>query len=407
MIVDDEMLVRKGIKTSIDWTAHGIEISAEARHGEDALSKLEQCPVDLIVTDIRMPVMSGIDLAREVKKAKPDIEMVLLSGYEDFHYAAEAMSLGVRQYLLKPVIAETLVSTIVKYRDEYNDKQLARQRERIRAQLFNENVPAMKSRLMSDLIGERPDVAAAAAKAGTLRISLDGPFYCLFVLALDGGCGSDGELARKEAEYASYACLNIAEETLAAHYPGFVAMGERGRWIGLANVPRDGCIERVCEEIRLHVLRFLKLRVSVGVGSAVAKLQELGRSYREAARAADRNAVPQTGQMSKLVKDVVRFVAERYGEPIGLSEAAAHVSVTPAHLSKVFKDEMGVSFTKWLNKRRVEEAKRLLMTTWLKTYEIASQVGFQDYKYFSLMFKKYAGCSPREFRNGDGEGANR
>ncbi|MBB3114687.1 YesN/AraC family two-component response regulator [Paenibacillus phyllosphaerae] len=105
-----------------------------------------------------------------------------------------------------------------------------------------------------------------------------------------------------------------------------------------------------------------------------------------------------TGQPPKIVKEAILYMTKHYGEPIGLNEVAAHVRVTPAHLSKVFKEEMGVTFIKWLNHLRMEEAKKLLRHTWMKTYEVAEQVGYPDYKYFSLMFKRHTGSSPRDYR---------
>lgn len=442
MIVDDERLVRQGIKTSIDWAGQGIEIAAEARHGEDALRQLEHCPVDLIVSDIRMPVMSGLDLAREVRRAKPDVEVVLLSGYEDFQFAAEAMRLGVRDYLLKPVTAEKLVATIAGFRDELREKRQAAQAERIRAQLFDEHLHLMKARFLSGLLRGKYGESEAAAQAGALGIRLEGPCYCLFVIEREDEAEEEGGRPPEEAfDAAPDGCLNAVEETLSAFCPGFAAQAGSGRWIGLANVPQGegaGLVASACEQIGLRLKRDLKLRVSIRTGDPVAGLSELGRSYREIVRAAQPNAALEGGaaepaqrsaqpphppqphssgklipltqpvrkpdssdqkRPGKLVKDVIRFVSGRLDQPIGLSEAAAHVCVTPAYLCKVFKDEMGQPFTKWLNGCRIEEAKRLLEETWLKTYEIAGRVGYHDYKYFSLMFKKYAGCSPREYRN--------
>lgn len=264
MIVDDERLVRQGIRTSIDWAEQGIEIAAEAKNGEDALRQLAACPFDLIVSDIRMPVLSGLDLAREIKRSRLPVEIVLLSGYEDFGYATEAMRLGVRDYLLKPVTAEKLVETIAGFRDELLEKQNVR--------------------------GTRKGAASEPAKT----------------------------------------------------------------------MPELQPMQQPVQQPRQTI---------------------------------------RTKQPGKLVKDVIRFAVEHIDQPIGLSDAAAHVEVTPSYLCKVFKDEIGMPFTKWLNCRRVEEAKTLLEQTWLKTYEIAGRVGYHDYKYFSLMFKKYAGCSPREYRN--------
>nr|WP_198158044.1 response regulator [Paenibacillus sp. P22] len=165
MLVDDEKMVRKGIRMSIDWQRYGVVIASEARDGAEALEKLREEPVDLILSDIRMPVMSGIELARTVKQQYPDVEMVLLSGYEDFACAKEAMALGIRHYLLKPVLADNLVETVSGLRDEEKERRLRRQGEQLRGQLLRASAPLLKSRLGRGDAG-RQDRPAGASRAG-------------------------------------------------------------------------------------------------------------------------------------------------------------------------------------------------------------------------------------------------
>ena len=409
MVVDDEIIVRRGIMTSIDWAKHGIAITAEARNGKEALIKLQSHPVHLILADIRMPVMTGIELARAVKCEYPDIEMILLSGYEDFQYAKEAMTLGIRHYLLKPVEAEKLVELLVEYRDREKHKRLARRREMIRNMLFNEQLPHMKAKLMRKLLDRRADAGEIREKAATLRIPLDGPAYRVLIVKAERNRLFAEHMSGKEREAMAFAFLNIVEETLLARFPGFVSCGEPDTVIGLINLRAETPIGDVCETIRTNLLTYLKLPVVVRSGRPVSSLSRIADSYEDALCAfscrASRetvnpgSAAEEAKAQSRLVKEAVRFAMSHYGEPIGLSETAGHVCVTPAHLSKVFKEEMGENFMRWLNRIRVEEAKRLLDSTWLRTYEIAEKVGFRDYKYFSLIFRSYAGCSPREYRN--------
>lgn len=412
MVVDDEIIVRRGIMTSIDWSEHGIAITAEARNGKEALIKLQSHPVHLILADIRMPVMTGIELARAVKAEYPDIEMVLLSGYEDFQYAKEAMSLGIRHYLLKPVEAEKLVELLVEYRDRDQRRRLARQREMIRNMLFNEQLPHMKSKLMHKLLERRADAAEIREQAATLRIPLDGPAYRVLIVKADGNRLFAENMTRKEREAMAFAFLNIVEETLLTRFSGFVSYGEPDTVIGLINLQPETPIEEVCEAIRANLSTYLRLLVAVHPGRPVSKLHQIADSYEDALCAGSCRACRSTSgpalaeeakARSRLVKEAVRYAMNHLGEPIGLSETAGHVCVTPAHLSKVFKEEMGENFMRWLNRIRVEEAKRLLDSTWLRTYEIAEKVGFRDYKYFSSIFRNYTGCSPREYRNREHE----
>lgn len=408
MVVDDEIIVRRGIMTSIDWSRHDIMIAAEARNGKEALLKLQRHPVDLILTDIRMPVMSGIELARTVRSKYPDIEMVLLSGYEDFQYAKEAMTIGIRHYLLKPFTAEKLVELLTAYRDRKRLNRLAKQEELIRNMLFNEQLPYMKSKLMNGLIDRQSDTRDILEKAATLQIELKGPAYQVIIVKADSGWLNADRLSRKEREALAFAFLNITEETLTARFPGFASYGKLGSLIGLINILPGTSLKAVCEDIRSNLMFYLGLPVSIYIGRPVCSLAEIADSYEDAYRSSQCTCC-HTGKslasalevkaQSKLVKEAIRYVLNHYSEPIGLRETADHVRVTPAHLSKVFKEEMGENFMKWLNRVRVEEAKRLLTDTWLRIYDIADKVGLRDYKYFSHLFKTYTGCSPREYRN--------
>ncbi|WP_274652006.1 response regulator [Paenibacillus humicola] len=414
MIVDDEMIVRRGIRSSIDWEEHGIAIAAEARNGKEALEKLGRQPVDLILTDIRMPVMSGIELAKTVRSEYPDIEMVLLSGYEDFQYAKEAMSIGIRHYLLKPIIAEKLIAALSEIRDTELSRRLAKQGELVKTRLLNESLPLIKSKLMTGLIDNKPDTGDILDKAKTLGIDLSGPAYQIVAAEADGEWPGR-ELSRKQREAFDFAFLNIAEETLVSRFPGFASIAGPGRLTGLVNLRPDESALSVCRDIQSNLLRYLRLSVSIGIGRPVRQLADIAASWDEAVKAVrnkafhgkgailvcgeEEAAAAAAGHARKLVGDVLRYAAAHYDKPLGLAEAAGHVSVTPAYLSKVFKDEMGVTFIKWLNGIRVEEAKRLLAHTRMKTYEIAKKVGCPDYKYFSFLFKRHTGCSPMDFRN--------
>lgn len=426
MVVDDDMIVRKGIMTSIAWSEHDIAFTTEAKNGQEAWSKLQEQQIDLILTDIKMPVMNGIELARRVRNELPDIEMVLLSGYEDFQYAKEAMAIGVRHYLLKPILAEKLVATLTEIREQQRSKRLVERKEQYRNILINEHMPLMRTKLMSELIGGKPISNELLEKATTLRIPLTGPYYQVAVIELDAAEDTLSSTAAEAEERKFFACLNIAEETLNGYFSGFLSLHKTRRMVLLANLSDTNSIREVCKTIQANLKRFLKLSVSIGIGEPVGNLERIGYSYESASRSLSGKSligkgelidwieakrevstgcdarhieVARSGQSPKIVKEAILYMTKHYGEPIGLNEVAEHVRVSPAHLSKVFKEEVGVTFIKWLNHLRMEEAKKLLRHTWLKTYEVADQVGYPDYKYFSLMFKRQTGLSPRDYRN--------
>lgn len=111
-LVEDEFVVRQGIKNKIDWEANGYEFCGEASDGELAFPMIQKLKPDIVITDIRMPFMDGLELSRLIKKELPFIEIIILSGHEEFEYAKEAIKIGVAEYLLKPINGEELLKEV-------------------------------------------------------------------------------------------------------------------------------------------------------------------------------------------------------------------------------------------------------------------------------------------------------
>ena len=126
-LVEDEVIIRNGIKKCIDWEKEGFEFVGEASDGELAYPQILKTKPDVLITDIKMPFMDGIELSKLVKEKLPDIRIVIVSGYDEFEYAREAILLGATDYLLKPVSAEKLVETITKIREKEQAKQKEKQ----------------------------------------------------------------------------------------------------------------------------------------------------------------------------------------------------------------------------------------------------------------------------------------
>lgn len=113
MLVDDEVYMLNGLKNVIKWEEHGLEIAATATNGSEALDILDRCKIHIVLTDIRMPEMDGLELIRNLKKKNLKTKCIILSGYDDFNYVKEALKLGIENYLLKPVNEEELSQTLL------------------------------------------------------------------------------------------------------------------------------------------------------------------------------------------------------------------------------------------------------------------------------------------------------
>ena len=111
-LVEDEFVVREGIKNNIDWQSHGYDFCGEAGDGELAFPLIQKLKPDIVITDIRMPFMDGLVLSRLIKKEMPWIEIIILTGYEEFEYAKEGIKLGIARYLTKPISGDELLKEV-------------------------------------------------------------------------------------------------------------------------------------------------------------------------------------------------------------------------------------------------------------------------------------------------------
>ena len=118
-LVEDEIIIREAIHKMIPWESYGFEFAGEAKDGEMALPAIRSIRPDVLITDIKMPFMDGLALSKLVLKELPDTKIIIVSGYDDFEYARQAISLGVEQYLLKPVTKSAFIEVLEKIRENY------------------------------------------------------------------------------------------------------------------------------------------------------------------------------------------------------------------------------------------------------------------------------------------------
>lgn len=119
LIVDDEAIVREGLKKCLDWEEHGLEIAAVAENGARALEYVREQLIDIVITDIKMPMMDGLELLRKSKEIRPDTIFLILSGYDDFEYARQALRYGADDYILKPIKEEELLDSLNRICEKY------------------------------------------------------------------------------------------------------------------------------------------------------------------------------------------------------------------------------------------------------------------------------------------------
>ena len=194
-LVDDEIVIRENIRSSFPWEASGFTLVGEAPDGEIALQTMQDVKPDILITDIRMPFMDGMQLCEAVSHTMPWVQIVILSGYDDFAYAQQAISLGVKEYLLKPVSAQELLEVLKRIASRIcEDRRQQADLLRIQKQ-FASTAAFVRERLLSDALSGAADAQALLSRAGELNLALSARRY-LVILACLRGSGEERTLAQ-------------------------------------------------------------------------------------------------------------------------------------------------------------------------------------------------------------------
>ena len=284
LVVDDEKTIRRGIQSVIDWTAHGISIVGDAKNGREGLEQVRRFQPDIVLADIRMPVMDGLEFIRRLKRRPPCPKIVLLSGHDEFEYAKEALRLGVEDYILKPFGAEKLLTLMLSLKAHIADERAREAAQRRREQLIREHVPVLRAELVRTLVAHGGD-ASTADRAALVGTSLTGPGYRVIVTGIDGlFSGPEGE----SAEYLEGMQQRLMDA--ASTVFGDAALFAFNRFHQLVGVLSGSDIgnDRIVECAAAVKRRFSaesSLSVTTGVGSVVRDLSSIPTSFGEATTA--------------------------------------------------------------------------------------------------------------------------
>lgn len=278
LLVDDEIFARQGLKSLIDWSACGFEITGEADNGEDALKLIRKSKPSLVVTDIRMPVLDGLELIRRtVEQEQHQPSFIIISGYDDFKYAQQAVRFGVHDFILKPIDELVLQETLNRLNQKLTQEKTERlQRERLK-----------KSELFTALLkGELNDADELAECRRVLGIPTRGKLFYTLVEVNDlhpwRQGASDWSQPRYESALRGVLARihhNLAEVYLHEHRnrTGFIAAAD--------HIPYGGDIDIFISSIQKQLSRELQYPVYVYAGAVVDSVKEAGEAYRTAKEA--------------------------------------------------------------------------------------------------------------------------
>ncbi|CAM3723197.1 response regulator [Marinicrinis lubricantis] len=339
LIVDDEYMIHLSLKKLIQDSALPFDVVAEAEDGSEALNAFEQHLPEIVITDIWMPEMDGLAFIESAKHLKPNTLFIILSGYNEFEYAQKAIRFGVSDFLLKPIVPEQLHHTL-----HAMYEKLVQSEQRF----FEQSRWFIEMNELRDKLAEQLWTADEERAFQTIN-----QMIALYRLH------PSPELTMSQfASNVLHSAIRSLEMRDIVFSPAIQVMSRY-----------DPC-RTVEETMRGHT------------SEIVAELKN------------QRNL----GSRLNILK-AVQYMEEHFcSEQLTLQEVADSIGISAAYFSRSFRQEMNVSFIKYLIQLRLNKAQELLETTDDSTMDIAHQVGFSDYPHFSKSFKKAFGVTPSHYR---------
>lgn len=307
LLVDDEEDVREGLVVEVDWEALDLRIVGLAENGREALEMAERVEPDIVVTDISMPFMDGLELARRLRERNPLVKVVILTGYDEFDYARQAVSLSVDEYLLKPFSAGHLTELLTRLRAQMAAEVAEREDVQQLRDHYYTSLPLLQADLMATLLHRQKSPEYIHGKAKQCGLDLHGERYGVSVLTLH----MDGDQS-EDAELKQFAALNIAAEVWTEHGAGHAFMHQEtivllyvDRWGGEDGEKRQ---QQALENVMRSINHYLRIPATVGSGSIVNTLAGVKHAYEDALLALDYRLVPGTDPLI-YIADVERQTA--------------------------------------------------------------------------------------------------
>ena len=282
-LAEDEFIIREGIKNNIDWQAHGYEFCGEASDGELAFPLIQKTRPDILITDIKMPFVDGLALSRLVKKELPETEIIILSGYEEFDYAKEAIQIGVARYLLKPINGETLLQEIDSVAEIILGKQKEKEiREKYQREM-EENSLRDQMNLFQHLVTGDCSMEELLSVADKLDLKIMAPWYSIVLLKIQS--------MKHDYEEYSGSIVVVDERIAKLAEPEHVLIFDRaleGRAFLFKADSEDELLAYQKEylgEVKEVLSGYANLRYFGGIGTPVNRLREIPASFEDASHA--------------------------------------------------------------------------------------------------------------------------
>ena len=306
MLVDDEEEVRTSIIRKIDWQDAGFEVIGDAENGKEALEKIEQNEPDVVLTDIRMPYMDGLEMAENIRQRYPSIKIVIFSGFDEFEYAKKAIKLNVIEYILKPVNVEELTAILKKIKKNLDEEIEQKRDVSLLRENYKRSLPILREQFLKDLVSRQMDEMTVAErleqfeeKLNEYAIDVAGAVkWVIAAIHLEPDEKVDKAVSlHQQRELIPISVRNLIEEKLEGQYR-FIVFHSSFETILLVAIDKDNTqtglialLGDICKETK----KILEVSVTIGVGESCSSLTDLSRPCHTALNALGYRAITGSG----------------------------------------------------------------------------------------------------------------
>jgi len=524
LIVDDELLVRIGIKSCINWQEHGMEVVGEASDGVSALELIKSLKPDVMFLDIKMPNMDGIELMNKMKEERIKCKVLILSGFDDVYHVKEAMRYGAVDYFHKPCMsAKDILEKLIEIKIQISKENTLLENRNTDSEKIERNKNILKEvflkELVEGLIYDNENFNSRNLEVGSKLQSKNFSCIAFYIKHIDEVqkryINSENTLQKS--------VLNVMTGVLSTELGVEFFAYDKNTYVTITSFANEISEKKLIDKMNsvLEIIidaikQFLNVEVVIGVSDSHKNCGEIKNAFDEAAKAIKYKFFKKDGDIvcyrdikrkndreallcidsiictmkdslekhdffsfknnleqfvcfleeqpclteedvkklfnaflflisegkacldememfnnckylrqlyniwieiiykkleqsessivfhncSFLIKNIVSFIEKNYGKEITLNLLSKHFNVSPNYISRLFREETGETLFNYINKVRVEKAKKLLKEIELKIYEVSDRVGFKSPVHFNIVFNKYTGITPKQYRDG-------
>jgi two-component system response regulator YesN len=400
LIVDDEPKIRNGLCRHFSAPALGFDAVETAENGFTALEKARAGKPDVILTDICMPGVNGLDMIEKLAAEQAGAKIVVISGHDNFAYAQRALRCGVHDYVLKPIDLERLDNMMRCLREELARQATRREQVTFALDSVSKNRGALVNDLFARIVRTNMAPADIEREASLIGVKIPDPAGLIAMKIVDRPSEPANEwemdlLLDGVQGAVSALCAHLDDRVFFKIGKNNIAMLFAHRddvdYVGLRNRIRLAAESRAGFEVRLDIA---EVEGSACAGLACACKDMLG-------------GLSRVNEFSTVVIEAKNYIAQSYHrEDLTLQRVADAIQANPSYLSRLMHRQLGMSFVSYLTDVRMKKAGLILANSEkdVKLYEISQKLGFSSQHYFCRVFTKHYGVSPAQYRARAGGG---